>query len=176
MTIETSGDIAPRGVRKYLLRSEQKVIAVRRHWQVLMMPFIQALAALFAAGFLLSLVPTDNAYVDDVIVAVAGFFVLRWLWKLGEWWVEQFVITDQRVLLVSGLLTRKVAVMPLTKVTDLTFQRSILGRMLGYGEFIVESAGQVQALSRISYLPHPEQLYHDVSALLFARGDQDGGD
>jgi len=172
MTIETSGELAPKGVRKYLLRSEQKVIAVRRHWQVLMIPFVQALVALFAAGFLLSLVPTDNAYVDDVIVAVAGFFVVRWL---GEWWVEQFVITDQRVLLVSGLLTRKVAVMPLTKVTDLTFQRSIMGRLLGYGEFIVESAGQVQALSRISYLPHPEQLYHDVSALLFARGDDDGG-
>src|SRR5690242_8866065 len=175
MTLETSGERAPKGVRKYLLRSGQTVIVLRRHSQVLMIPFMTSLAGLVAAGFLLSLVPTDNAYVDDVIVAVAGFFVVRWLWRLGEWWVEQFVITDQRVLLVSGLLTRKVAVMPLTKVTDLTFQRSIMGRLLGYGEFIVESAGQVQALSRISYLPHPEQLYHDVSALLFARGDEDGG-
>src|SRR2546423_11686321 len=104
MTIETSGDLAPKGVRKYLLRSEQKVIAVRRHWQVLMMPFVQALAALFAAGFLMSLVPTDNAYVDDVIVAVAGFFVLRWLWKLREWGGEQVLIPHQRVLLVSRRL------------------------------------------------------------------------
>ena len=32
--------------------------------------------------------------------------------------------------------------MPLAKVTDMSFQRSPIGRILGYGEFILESAGQ----------------------------------
>jgi hypothetical protein len=57
--------------------------------------------------------------------------------------------------------------MPLTKVTDMSFQRSSVGRILGYGEFIVESAGQDQALSHVDHLPYPEQLYLEVCGLIF---------
>jgi hypothetical protein len=57
--------------------------------------------------------------------------------------------------------------MPLTKVTDMSFQRSSFGRILGYGEFIVESAGQDQALSHVDHLPYPEQLYLEVCGLIF---------
>jgi len=49
--------------------------------------------------------------------------------------------------------------MPLAKVTDMSFQRPPMGRLLGYGEFIVESAGQNQALRIVDHLPYPEQLY-----------------
>ena len=59
--------------------------------------------------------------------------------------------------------------MPLSKVTDLTFERSIGGRMLGYGTLIVESAGQIQALNRIDYMPRPEEVYEALSELVSAR-------
>jgi hypothetical protein len=62
--------------------------------------------------------------------------------------------------------------MPLTKVTDMSFQRTALGQLLGYGEFIVESAGQDQALSHVTFLPYPEQLYLEVCGLIFK--DEDG--
>jgi len=70
--------------------------------------------------------------------------------------------------------------MPLAKVTDMSFRRSALGRLLGYGEFIVESAGKEQALHTINFLPYPEQLYLEVCGLLFpdavaeTQQDQDG--
>jgi Bacterial PH domain len=57
--------------------------------------------------------------------------------------------------------------MPLSKVTDMSFQRSSLGRILGYGEFILESAGQEQALRVVDHLPYPEQLYLEVCGLIF---------
>ena len=57
--------------------------------------------------------------------------------------------------------------MPLGKVTDMSFQRSLLGRMLGYGEFILESAGQDQALATVQYIPYPETLYLEVCSMLF---------
>jgi len=49
------------------------------------------------------------------------------------------------------------------------------GRILGYGEFIVESAGQDQALSHIKFLPYPEQLYLEVCGLIF-KDKGDGSD
>jgi hypothetical protein len=80
------------------------------------------------------------------------------------------------MLLTTGLLTRKVAMMPLAKVTDMSFQRSISGRMLGYGEFVLESAGQDQAFRVVSYLPYPEQLYLEVCSMIFPTKDPPGDD
>jgi hypothetical protein len=57
--------------------------------------------------------------------------------------------------------------MPLGKVTDLTFRRSLSGRLFGYGTIVVESAGQIQALNRIDYLPRPEEIYEALSELVF---------
>ncbi len=48
------------------------------------------------------------------------------------------------------------------------YERPFLGRILGYGTFILESAGQDQALREIDHLPIPDELYRDVCALLFA--------
>jgi hypothetical protein len=77
------------------------------------------------------------------------------------------VVTSQRMLLAQGVITRKVNMMPLTKVTDMSFERSTLGRILGYGRFNLESAGQDQALKIVDYLPYPEQLYLEVCGLIF---------
>ncbi len=57
--------------------------------------------------------------------------------------------------------------MPLSKVTDLTFQRTLGGRILGYGTVIVESAGQHQAFERIKFIPRPEEVYEALSELVF---------
>jgi uncharacterized membrane protein YdbT with pleckstrin-like domain len=78
------------------------------------------------------------------------------------------------MLLTTGLVTRKVAMMPLAKVTDMSFQRSFLGRIFGYGEFVLESAGQDQALRTVDHIPYPEQLYLEVCGLIFP--SQDIGD
>jgi hypothetical protein len=46
--------------------------------------------------------------------------------------------------------------MPPVKVADMSFsQRSFQGRLLGYGTFILESAGQDQALRVVDHLPYP---------------------
>jgi hypothetical protein len=61
--------------------------------------------------------------------------------------------------------------MPIGKVTDLTYKQTVNGRMLGYGTLIVESAGQIQALNYIDFLPKPEQVFDALSDLVF--GDED---
>jgi hypothetical protein len=70
-------------------------------------------------------------------------------------------------MLVHGLLTRKVDIMPMTKVTDMRYDRSLTGQLFGYGVFILESAGQDQALSRINYIPDPDLHYQQISAVIF---------
>jgi len=57
----------------------------------------------------------------------------------------------------------------------MSFQRSLLGRMLGYGEFVMESAGQDQALRTVPFIPYPETLYLEVCQMIFPNKD-DGDD
>jgi hypothetical protein len=54
----------------------------------------------------------------------------------------------------------------------MSFQRTTIGRILGYGEFIVESAGQDQALRNVRFIPYPEQLYLEVCGLIFKDEEQ----
>ena len=87
--------------------------------------------------------------------------------KIWDWAVNYFVVTSQRLILARGVIVRKVGMLPLGKVTDMSFQRTTIGRILGYGEFIVESAGQDQALRNVKFIPYPEQLYLEVCGLIF---------
>jgi uncharacterized membrane protein YdbT with pleckstrin-like domain len=171
MRLVTPGDSAPASIHRYLLPHEQQVITVRRHPAVLMTPIAFVLGGLVVAGVLSNVVSTSMNWIWYGWLALLAWFV----WKVAEWSVDYFVITNQRMLLTTGLLTRKVAMMPLAKVTDMSFQRSITGRMLGYGEFVLESAGQDQAFRTVEYLPYPEQLYLEVCSMIFPSRD-DGDD
>ena len=158
--------LAPREIDEYLLPTERRVIRVRQHWAYMFNTVVQTalflLLMVVAQRYLPAGVLVDNITFYFALGAVARFTVLTILW-----WIERIVITDKRVMLAEGFIVHKVGMMPLSKVTDLTFERSIGGRMLGYGTLIVESAGQIQALNRIDYMPRPEEVYEALSELVF---------
>ena len=139
-------------------------------------PIAISLAGLVIAAVISTTVARHNSGVVG-FVWIAWAVVLLWLvYKVWEWSQDYFIVTSRRMLLATGVITRKVAMMPLVKVTDMSFQRSSLGRLLGYGEFILESAGQDQALRRVDHLPYPEQLYLEVCGLIFPGRKDDGDD
>ena len=98
----------------------------------------------------------------------------RFAWYLLVWRVEWFVATDKRMLLLTGLVTHQIGMMPLMKVTDMRYSRSVLGQMLGYGQFLLESAGQDQALRQIGWVARPDATYRDLCALIFTPVDGAG--
>jgi uncharacterized membrane protein YdbT with pleckstrin-like domain len=175
MRLVPNSDAVPASVNRYLLPHERQVITVHQHPAVLIMPILQVLAGLAIAGWLSNAVAHGSGTVILVVWILWGLVFLRLVVKAIEWGETYFVVTSQRMLLSTGLVTHKVNMMPLTKVTDMSFKRTGTGRILGYGEFIVESAGQDQALSNVKFLPYPEQLYLEVCGLIFKDKD-DGGD
>ena len=151
-------------VGRYLLPGERRVVSVRRHPAMLARSGLASFGALLVAGTITGHVP---ALVSRIVWL--GFLAVlsRLLWRLLEWSVDRFIVTDQRVILVTGVSTRRIAMLPLRRVTDMTYERSPMGRVLGYGEFIMESAGDKQGLRRVAYVPSPDVLYLDISELLF---------
>ncbi|CAM4133379.1 PH domain-containing protein [Kibdelosporangium persicum] len=158
---------APRDPDEYLLDSERRVIRVRRHWTVLAWDVFEAAALLAVAVMISYILPSSMWLLQNVLWYAALIVLLRFAYLVIEWWVERIVVTDKRFMLTTGVFTTRVLMMPIGKVTDLTYERSWVGRIFGYGTMVVESAGQIQALNRINYLPKPEQVYDAISELVF---------
>jgi membrane protein YdbS with pleckstrin-like domain len=162
---------------KYLLPGEDVVLATRRHWAVLVEPTLKFLPVFVVGGVLLLLDP------DNPVTSVVGLVVLLgslvyYALRVGEWWMRHFIVTRRRVLLTSGVIVRTVTLLPLRRITDLTWEETFFGQILGYGSFRFESAGQDQALRRITFMPDAKKVYREVSGLLFSAdwGGAAGGD
>ena len=158
--------LAPREIDEYLLPTERRVIRVRQHWAVMAKDLIQT------GLFILLMVVIQTYLQPDPLIHNLTFYmslaaVVRFTVQAIQWFAERIVITDKRVMRSTGLLNFKLGMMPLSKVTDLSFDRNLAGRMLGYGTLIVESAGQDQAFREIDYLPRPEEIYEALSELVF---------
>ena len=167
----------PAGLAPILLPGENLVTAVRAHWAKLAEPAVTTLLGFVAAVWVDSNVTKSTQAVGTIFWWL--FFVLfaRLLWCILDWHHNWFVATDKRLLLRFGLITHKVAMMPLLKVTDMSYVRSIPGQFLGYGKFVLESAGQDQALREVKWVPNPDQTYRDICAEIFhivpPPGDED---
>ena len=169
---------ARKDIKKYLLKEEGWEFITQRHWAVLIEPTLKFLPVLVAGGWLLVLDPTNHLTSTLGLLVILGALAYYGL-RVAEWWMRHFIVTKRRVLLTSGVIVRTVTLLPLRRITDLTWQETLGGQLLGYGTFRFESAGQDQALRNLTYVPNAQKVYQDISALLFGRdygGPAAGGD
>lgn len=155
-------------LQRYTVPGDHDVVFVtRKHWITLAEPMASALGAGLLMLFLVARL--SEGFPEAGVIALVAWLVLvgRAVYRLLEWQFAWFGATQRRLMLTYGLLNRKVAMMPLEKVTDMSYSRSALGQVLGYGEFVLESAGQDQALRTVDYLPDSDQLYRVLTSTMF---------
>jgi len=118
-----------------------------------------AVAAGIVVGFLLF------GFETLTILLIVGAFT-RFVHRFAMWaFYEKLFITNRRVIQSQGFLGARIAAMPLTRITDFEFSRSVPGEILDYGTFRLESAGQDQALSFMPFLHEPDVFYNILVAL-----------
>lgn len=156
-----------RALQRYILADEKIIIATHRHWSMLWEPLLTTAGAfVLALALLVAVDPdvrNDMGWVWLPFVVLGGRLLYKWL----EWRARWFVLTDRRLLVLDGFLIHRVAMMPTEKVTDLGYERTPMGQLLGYGTFIFETAGQDQALDRVTWIPQPDSRYRLIIASLF---------
>jgi hypothetical protein len=171
---------APKGLDRVLLPGEKLVVAVHSHWATLIEPVASTVAALVLAIWVDSNVTRTTQALGSIVWWIFLAVLARLLWILFDYGNHWFLATDKRLLLRYGIVTKKVAMMPLLKVTDMSYVRTVPGRLLGYGKFVLESAGQDQALREVKWVPDPDRTYRVICAEIFhitpPPGDEDYDD
>lgn len=142
-------------VDQYILTTagEQKVLEVRKHWAASAWPAIRLAigVVIFISGF------AYQSPLDWVFFIIGGGLGGQAFWRIIEEYRDRFVITNQRVFRVNGVLSTARASVPLLRILDITVRKSVIGRWLNYGVFIFESAAQVQGLNEIDYVSDIDQ-------------------
>jgi uncharacterized membrane protein YdbT with pleckstrin-like domain len=154
-------------VARYLFPTERFRGEWKRHPIYLSTPISVGLIATVSLGGLAGLMA---GYADRATWDFAGWVlplsIVGWVlimgyvaWRVAYWHFYRFILTNKRIMLVQGIIARDVAMMPLLRVTDMKYEQTPMGRVFNYGTFIIESAGQDQALRVVDYLPNPNDLY-----------------
>lgn len=74
----------------------------------------------------------------------------------------EFAITNKRVIIKIGLISRRTLEMNLSKIESVNVSQSILARILGYGSIVVIGTGGTR------------EVFHDIAApLIFRRKFQE---
>lgn len=92
--------------------------------------------------------------------------ILRMVTYAARWaFYERRYVTKRRLVEVSGFFGSRIASMPLSRVTDIVYERSVTAELLSYANMRVETAGQDQALGLVRYITDPRDFYRSLSAL-----------
>jgi len=110
--VPNTEDTVPASLARYLLPNERHVISVREHPAVLIRPIFFVLLGLAIAGWLSNAAAHGNGTVILVIWVAWGVLLLWLVGKLAEWSVHYFAVTSQRLMLSTGLVTKKVNMIP----------------------------------------------------------------
>jgi Bacterial PH domain len=142
-------------VSRHLISDEGEVIVdeVRKHWAAVAWAILEIVLAI-PALLLIGVVPSQFYWFP---LFLSLFLVLHGLWRILQAQMDRFVITNMRVFRVHGILSQSIATMPIARILDISVHKPLIGRILGYGHFVFESAAQEQGLREIRFVGHPNE-------------------
>jgi uncharacterized membrane protein YdbT with pleckstrin-like domain len=151
-----------------LLPGERILASCSRHWVVLVRPIVTTILVIAVALVVALLLPVQSELRLFLMlgVIVAGLAVLN-LYYWG-WRAHEYVLTDQRVILNEGIISKFSRSIAIDRIQDLTTFQGLWGRTWGFGDIELESAGRDSA-EVLSTVPRPQQLRNAIFAQIEAR-------
>jgi len=143
---------------RLLTDGEAVVREFRPHWRLLVIPVFWALLGLAIVVATWKYAPA-NEVLDWIVTGLVAAVSLRQVfYPFISWWFTSYVLTSERLIRRSGILSRAGLEIPLENINDVRFSQSILERVLRSGDVLVESAGE-KGQSRFADIPEPEDFH-----------------
>ncbi|MDN5761681.1 MAG: PH domain-containing protein [Microlunatus sp.] len=155
-------------VERYLLVEDGEMLRdeVMRHWASRVWPTLRlAVGVWFFAGAFVF-----RSWFFWVVLVLSLLVIAQALWSLADQYRDRFVVTNQKVYRVHGNIDQVRASVPLTRILDITVDRPALGRLLGFGHFVFESAAQDQGLREIKWVPQIDERERLIQRVIHEAG------
>jgi uncharacterized membrane protein YdbT with pleckstrin-like domain len=160
-----------------LLGDRERIILIsHQHWFILVSAITFEIIIILV---LITLTIIGGAYFPEFALLIGALGTILLLLPLSTmirdilaWMNRQFIVTNRRVIQISGILNKNVIDSSLAKVTDVKMEQSAFGRLFDYGDVEILTASEfgVNLFRRI------EEPIHFKTAMLNAKEDLEQGE
>jgi uncharacterized membrane protein YdbT with pleckstrin-like domain len=150
---------------------ESVAVDLTPHWWFLAKPVI-ALVASIGLG-VVALVATDDGTTLRAVVGwtALAMIVLSGVWTISHalrWSTTNLVVTSDRIIFRAGVVAKRGVEIPLERVNTVHFSQSIVERLIGAGDLIIESGGE-NGEQHFTDVPRPGHVQRAIHVQLDER-------
>jgi len=127
-------------------KNERILLKTRKHWSILFgnitLEIVLIIALIGAVIAIAAMTAFSMATLGLVLVLVPLAGMVR---DFLVWYNRQYIVTNRRVIQISGLFSKDVVDSSLEKVNDVKMSQSFFGRLFDYGDIEILTASEVGA-------------------------------
>ena len=155
--------------------NENVALDLRPHWWYFSKHILTGIPLLIVAILVFQI---DDDTLQSVVGAIVGVTAIAWaIWlllKFISWTRTYFVVTDQRVMYRTGVLSRHGVEVPLERINNLNFHQRMFERMIGAGDLEIQSAGE-QGTTLFENVRHPDGVQQEIYRQMEGDATRDAG-
>jgi membrane protein YdbS with pleckstrin-like domain len=104
-----------------------------------------------------------------LVFLVLGIVLLYLVLKRLRERYTSYVVTNVRIMVISGVFSRRAHSIPWVRVTDLTYEQNLVGRLFGYATLHIESANEEGGLRDLEGISDPLRFNQYVIDMVVAK-------
>ena len=146
-----------------LLPDERIIFRTHPHWLVLAMPevCVGILTVLLIKYLPILLQDVDPALVWKIHLTLEGALAFAAVVIFLGWLFINYYLTNLRLIDKRGIIGRRIMSIPLERVQDVKCQFGIWGRIFGFGDLEIESAGTYGKIV-FDFIPSPRKFKRKI--------------
>ena len=138
--------------------NEELVLDLHPHWWYFANSVATTIGVLIVWMFISSKI--DGGFWNFIPTISSFAFLIAVLWvvyQYVQWRSTHFAVTGARVIYQQGFISKKGVEIPLERVNNVNFSQTIVERILGAGDLLIESGGQ-DGQQRFSDILRPQEV------------------
>lgn len=156
--------------RKLLNEGEEIVLDLHPHWWSFAEP-VALLVLDVALAIVVAALDWPN-WLFYGVLAIAAFALLWTVKRFFVWTSTNFVVTTDRLIYRSGVVSKHGKEIPLERLNDISFHQGVFERMIGAGDLEIESGGE-KGQQFFTDIPHPARVQNEIYRQVEANASRD---
>jgi uncharacterized membrane protein YdbT with pleckstrin-like domain len=142
------------GYAEKLLASNERVVRVfHDHWIILSSTIlVDGAVSAVIVGLVIAAIVIFNTGLPALGLLLLAVPAGHLLFRIWVWWNRQYVVTNRRIIQITGMVQKRVSDTLLEKINDIVTEQSAMGRLLKYGdvEIIAGSDSGIDVFYRLA--------------------------